>query len=73
MKEHRFSYPIVVPLQQGATAHGPAALSLGLAAARVRSSAAEQLRPSTAAQLDFSTPRSPRSHPHLRVAFGGHS
>jgi hypothetical protein len=73
MTEHRFSYPIVVPLQQGATAHGPGGPSLGLAAAQVRSSTAEQLRPSTAARLGFSTARSPWSHPHPRTAFVGHS
>ena len=87
MEEHRFCYPTVIPLEVGATAHGPRAASLGIGAAQVRDTAgehlrssaiapltaAEDVRPSTAAQLGFSTARSPWSHSHLRAAFGSHS
>ena len=73
MEEHRFCYPTVIPLQLGATAHGPRAASLGQGAVQLRSSAAESVRPSTAAQHRPSTVRPPWSHSHLRAAFGGHS
>lgn len=72
MEEHRFSYPTVIPLQPGATAHGPQAASLGLGAAQVRASSWKHLPPSAVGQLGFSTPRSPSGHGHLRVAHGGH-
>lgn len=68
MKEHRFSYPTVIPLQLGPTAHAPRAASLRQGA--VHASAAESLRSSTAGQLRPSTAGSPWSRSHLRAAFG---
>jgi hypothetical protein len=87
MEEHRFCYPTVIPLEVGATAHGPRAASVRRSAAQVRSSAgefllpsavaqlaaAERVRPSTGAQLRPSTVRSPWSRAQFRAAFGDHA
>ncbi len=72
MEEHRFSYPTVIPLRPGATAHGPRAASLGLGAAQVGEMSGKHLPPSAVGQLGFSAPRSPSGHRHLGVALGGH-
>lgn len=72
MEEHRFCYPIVIPVQPGASAHGPRAASLEQDAAQVRPAAGEYVRSPADAQLRPSTAHSPWSHPQLRAAFGGH-
>lgn len=72
MEEHRFSYPTVIPLHQGATAHGPRTASLELGAAEVRAWSGKRLPPSAVGQLGFLTPRYPSGHRDLRVARGGH-
>jgi hypothetical protein len=71
MEEHRFCYPTVIPLEVGATAHGPRAASLGRDTAPV--SAAVHLRSSTQAQLHPSIVQFPWSHPRPRAALGDHA
>jgi hypothetical protein len=51
VEEHRFSYPTVIPLQLGASAHSPRTADLGQGAAQVRLSAAEPLGSPIAALL----------------------
>jgi hypothetical protein len=51
LKEHRFSYPTVIPLQVGASAHSPRTANLGQGAAQTRLSAAERLGSPIAALL----------------------
>jgi hypothetical protein len=71
MEEHRFCYPTVIPLQLGATAHGPRDASPGLGAGQVRSAASGNLRVSADARRRPRPARAPWSHPQLRGALGG--
>ena len=71
MEGHRFCYPTVIPLELGATAHGPRSASLRRGKTPI--SAAEHLRPSTHAELRPSIVRFPWSQPQLRAALGDHA